>query len=96
MTDPLPADASQPSQPSSNVKLLDVGDARASKFAARELEGMVNEAKAGQITGFFGVVFQPGRRYHVRSTGGVDRLEAAGALLDAAIMQLGYRPPPEE
>ena len=93
MTNPQPEN---PSQPSSNVKLLDVGEHRATQQAAKEIGRMHEEAKDGQITGFFGVVFTPGRRYHVRSTGGVDRLEAAGALLEAAIMQLGYRTPPED
>lgn len=76
--------------PAGSVRVLDVGERDASRQTVKELEAMLEEARRGEVTGFFGVVFQPGRRYHTRGTGGIGRLEAAGALLDAAIAQLGY------
>ena len=49
------------------------------------------QARSGEVVGFHGVTLLSNGKYVVHDAGGLTRLEAAGALLDAAIARLGYQ-----
>lgn len=82
------------SKPSNNpaglVRVLDVGPAKAAQSAAKVLRELAEQADRGEIIGFHGIVTLPGGAYRVEESADLSRLQAAGALLDAAVARLGY------
>ena len=76
--------------PVGNLRVIDHKQDKACRIAAERLEELAAQARRGEVVGFHGVTLLSNGKYVVHDAGGLTRLEAAGALLDAAIAPLGY------
>lgn len=76
--------------PAGTLRVIESKDGKASIKTAEKLEELAAAARRGEITGFHGIIELPGGSYQVQCSGGLTRLQSAGALLDAAIARLGY------
>ena len=76
--------------PVGNLRVIDHKQDKACRIAAERLEELAAQARRGEVVGFHGVTLLSNGKYVVHDSGGLTRLEAAGALLDAAIARLGY------
>lgn len=63
--------------------------ARPSAEAIDYATGLLARAKAGEVCEVVAVEFRPGGLYQVEGTPARNRLETAGALLEAAVARLG-------
>lgn len=73
-----------------SLRVIEGKKDKAAHKAAERLEELAAAARAGEVIGFHGITLLSNGRYQVHDAGGLSRLEAAGALLDAAIARLGY------
>lgn len=76
--------------PAGTLRVIESKADKASVQAAEKLEELAAQARRGEVVGFHGVTLLSNGKYVVHDAGGLTRLEAAGALLDAAIARLGY------
>ena len=77
--------------PAGNLRVIESKQDKACRIAADRLEELAAQARSGEVVGFHGVTLLSNGKYVVHDAGGLTRLEAAGALLDAAIARLGYQ-----
>ena len=76
--------------PVGNLRVIDHKQDKACRIAAERLEELAAQARRGEVVGFHGITENANGTYTVHCTNGLSRLQAAGALLDAAIARLGY------
>lgn len=77
-------------RPLGNVRPFISEATRCNAEVISKLEWLLERARSGEITGIHGIA-DCGPEYFTYSTAGLSNLQAAGALLDAAISRLGYK-----
>ena len=76
--------------PAGTLRVIESKADKASVQAAEKLENLAAQARRGEVVGFHGITENANGTYTVHCTNGLSRLQAAGALRDAAIARLGF------
>lgn len=75
--------------PAGSAVHLVTGREQCSRSAAEILQRLADRAKAGEVTGFAGIV-ETGPTYETHCSTTMSRTQTAGALIETAMVRLGF------